>query len=195
MCREWSAVLILLLLTACAQQPHKEAEDAAKPVIKLSEDDSIKYNKALSDIKRKRYKQADAVLDKLIASYPDAAGPLANKAVIFSNKMELVKAEQYFLKALEKNDKLAQVRNNLAVVYRKKGEFGRAKEMLEAAIVSNPYYANAYYNLAILYELYLQQPEKALENYQLYLDLTKAGDKQVTKWISMLQRQIKAGRK
>jgi len=89
---------------------------------------------------------------------------------------------------------LVQVRNHLAVIYRKKGKFSKAKDMLDAAIATDPYYANAYYNLGILYELYLQVPEKALENYQLYLDLKKQGDKRVAQWVSLLQRQLKAAK-
>ena len=80
------------------------------------------------------------------------------------------------------------------MLFRKQGRFTDARHMLEQAIVSDPYYALAYYNLGILYELYLQEPEKALENYQLYLDLMKQGDKQVEQWVSLLQRQIKAGK-
>lgn len=195
MFNKWSLIgFVVLLLTACAQEVIKHPVKVDKPVVKLLESDQRVYNKALWDIKEKRFAKANVILDKLILKYPRAAGPYANKGVIFARKDKLDKAEQYFLKALANNAKLVQARNHLAVVYRKKGKFIQAKNMLDAAIAADPYYANAYYNLGILYELYLQEPEKALENYQLYLDLKKTGDKQVAQWVSLLQRQIKAGR-
>lgn len=192
---KWSVIgLVVLLMTACSQETIKENVKPDKPVVKLAESDQRAYNKALWDIKEKRFTKAHVILDKLILKYPEAAGPYANKGVIFAKRKMNDKAESYFLKALDKNPKLVQARNHLAVVYRIKGKFKQAKAMLDAAIATDPYYANAYYNLGILYELYLQVPEKALENYQLYLDLKKSGDKQVAQWVSILQRQIKAGK-
>lgn len=192
---KWGVIgLVVLIMTACSQETINENVKPDKPVVKLAESDQRAYNKALWDIKEKRFTNAHVILDKLILKYPEAAGPYANKGVIFSKRKMYDKAESYFLKALDKNAKLVQARNHLAVVYRIKGKFKQAKAMLDAAIVTDPYYANAYYNLGILYELYLQVPEKALENYQLYLDLKKSGDKQVAQWVSILQRQIKAGK-
>lgn len=188
--------IVLLLLTGCAQEIVRDVSPVKpeKPQVVLSAADKQAYNKALANIKSKKYKKAEVILDSLLKKYPDAAGVLANKGIIFVKRKDLDNAETYFLKALEKNEKLVQVRNHLAVLYRKKGEFNKARDMLDAAIATDPYYANAYYNLGILYELYLQVPEKALANYQLYLDLKKGGDKQVSQWVSLLQRQLKAAK-
>lgn len=187
--------LVVAFLSGCAQEAVKVTVKPEPPVVQLSEPDKRVYNKALWDIKEKRFSKALVILNNLIKKYPDASGPLANMGVIFSKTNKEDEAEKYFLMALAKNKKLVQARNYLAVLYRKKGKFTEARDMLNAAIVIDPYYANAYYNLGVLYELYLQKPEKALENYQLYLDLKKGGDKQVALWVSLLQRQIKAGNK
>ena len=194
MYRKWSFIIILLLISGCAQESVKTTTKPDKPQVVLADSDKRLYNKALWDIKKKRYKKAEVILNKLISKYPDASGPLPNKGVIYSVRKDLAEAEKLFLQALSKNKNLVQARNYLAVLYRKQGKFKEAKDMLDAAIAADPYYANAYYNLGILYELYLQKPEKALENYQLYLDLKKDGDKQVSQWISLLQRQISAGK-
>jgi len=197
MCRKWNYLwLVLILFSGCAQEVVKESQPLkpAKPQVVLAEADKRAYSKALTAIKSKKYKKAESILNGLLKKYPDAAGPLANKGIIYVKRHKLDKATEYFLKALKINEKLVQVRNHLAVIYRQKGKFNQAKDMLDAAIATDPYYANAYYNLGILYELYLQVPEKALENYQLYLDLQKGGDKQVTQWVSLLQRQLKAAK-
>jgi len=187
--------LLLVIVAGCSQEVvRQEPLKPTKPQVVLAEKDKQAYRKALSHIKAKRYKKATGILDGLLKKYPDAAGVLANRGIIFVKRKDLDKAEEYFVKAIKINDKLVQVRNHLAVLYRLKGKFTQARDMLDAAIATDPYYANAYYNLGILYELYLQQPEKALENYQLYLDLKKGGDKQVSQWVSLLQRQLKAGK-
>lgn len=196
MVSKWSLIgVAVLLLSACTQEAVRDNVKPDKPIVKLDKSDQRTFNKALWNIKEKHYTKANTILDKLIAKYPGAAGPYANKGIIYSKRKKYDKAVKYFLKALENNASLVQARNHLAVVYRVQGKFTQAKEMLEAAIATDPYYANAYYNLGILYELYLQKPEKALENYQLYLDLKKSGDKRVAQWVSLLQRQIKAGKK
>jgi len=195
MSRKWNLMLLIVLLSGCAQEAVREVVKPIKPVVKLAETDKRAYNKALWAIKEKRFSEAEVILDKLIKKYPQAAGPLANKGVIYAKKNKLKKATEFLQKALTINDRLVQVRNHLAVVYRKQGKFSDARSMLDAAIVTDPYYANAYYNLGILYELYLQDAKKALENYQFYLDLKKGGDKQVAQWVSLLQRQIKAANK
>jgi len=187
--------LLLVIVAGCSQDVVKQQTiKPTKPQVVLAEKDKQAYQKALSHIKSRRYKKAGSILDALLKKYPDAAGVLANKGIVFVKQKKLDKAEEYFLKSLKVNDQLVQVRNHLAVLYRLKGKFKQARDMLDAAIATNPYYANAYYNLGILYELYLQVPEKALENYQLYLDLKKGGDKQVSQWVSLLQRQLKAGK-
>ena len=187
--------LLLVVVAGCSQDVVKQQTiKPTKPQVVLAEKDKQAYQKALSHIKSRRYKKAGSILDALLKKYPDAAGVLANKGIVFVKQKKLDKAEEYFLKSLKVNDQLVQVRNHLAVLYRLKGKFKQARDMLDAAIATNPYYANAYYNLGILYELYLQVPEKALENYQLYLDLKKGGDKQVSQWVSLLQRQLKAGK-
>lgn len=197
---KWNWVLICLLLalmSGCSQDAVKqqaESKKPAKPKVVLAAADKQSYKKALKLIQAKQYKKAGARLDQLLAKYPEAAGPIANKGIIFTRQQKYDKAEAYFLKALKINDKLVQVRNHLAVLYRIQGKFKQARDMLDAAIATDPYYANAYYNLGILYELYLQVPEKALENYQLYLDLKENGDKQVSQWVSLLQRQLKASK-
>lgn len=195
MCHKWNFFwLVLILLSGCAQEVVREVAKPVKPQVVLAAADKQAYNKALGYIKSKRLKNAESILNKLLKKYPNAAGPLANKGIIYVKQNKLKKASEHFIKALEVNEKLIQVRNHLAVIYRKQGKFTEAKNMLDAAIATDPYYANAYYNLGILYELYLQVPEKALENYQLYLDLKKGGDKQVSQWVSLLQRQVRGAK-
>ncbi|MDH5392660.1 MAG: tetratricopeptide repeat protein [Gammaproteobacteria bacterium] len=182
----------LVFLTGCAQVSLNNVLNSRDQQQSMTDSDKREYIKALEGIKKKRLKKAQVILNRLLKKYPDASGVLANKGLIYAKKAKLDKAETFLEKALQINDKLVQARNHLAVVYRKQGKFSEAGQMLQAAIVTNPYYANAYYNLGILNELYLDEPAIALENYRLYLDLKKGGDKRVSQWVSLLQRQLKS---
>lgn len=187
-----SIILCLFVLTGCVPEMVKVLNGTADQQLAMSNSDKRAYKKALEGIKKKRLKKAQVILNRLLKKYPKASGVLANKAVIYAKRKKLNKAESFFEKALNINENLFQARNHLSVIYRKKGKFSAAEKTLEAAIVTNPYYANAYYNLGILQELYLHKPAKALLNYRLYLDLKKGGDKRVSQWVSLLQRQLKA---
>ena len=56
----------------------------------------------------------------------------------------------------------------------------------------DPNYANAYLNLGVLCELYLQQPERALQAYERYLELSPSPDARVNAWVSELKKRIGA---
>jgi tetratricopeptide (TPR) repeat protein len=186
----------LMILAGCSQNAVKEtdAEQSVKPQVVLAEADKKIYRQALVALKNNKLPDAEKVLDQLIKKYPEASGPLANKGILLVRQNKPDEAELMFIEALKYNPKLVQAMNHLAVLYRKKGKFTEARELFDAAIATDPYYNVAYYNLGILYEIYLQNPEKALENYRLYLDLKKGEDKEVSQWVSLLQRQISQAR-
>lgn len=187
-----SLAACIFFMSGCSQNAVKPAAEvtAEKPLVVLAAADKKIYTSALNALKAGKLDTAEKSLDSLIKKYPQASGPLANKGILLVKKDQLKQAEAMFKTALEHNPKLVPAMNHLAVLYRKQGRFNEAREMFDTAIATDPYYNLAYYNLGILYELYLQNPEKALENYRLYLDLKKGEDKEVAQWVSLLQRQI-----
>ncbi len=60
------------------------------------------------------------------------------------------------------------------------------------ALELQPDYADAHLNLGILLELYLQQPQAALEHYARYHQLEGDQDKRVNLWITDLKRRLSA---
>ena len=58
--------------------------------------------------------------------------------------------------------------NQLGIVYRKLGRFKEADDAYQRAVQIDPNYAIAYLNLGVLCDLYLQQPQRALEAYERY---------------------------
>lgn len=102
-----------------------------------------------------------------------------------------MKQKNSFNRALEINPNNIYALNQLGFLYRRQGDFSRAKASYEKAIVINSDYAYAHLNLGILYDLYLYDLEKAIEQYQIYKELSKDDEKQIEKWIFELERRHK----
>jgi hypothetical protein len=60
-----------------------------------------------------------------------------------------------------------------------------------SAIAAEPNYAPAHLNLGVLYDLYMGEPQKALDQYQRYLEI--AGEnKQIAGWVVELRKRVGA---
>jgi tetratricopeptide (TPR) repeat protein len=103
----------------------------------------------------------------------------------------LPEAETAFKAALERNPANAVAGNELGIVQRKRGKFTEAEATYQRTIAAQPDYAPTYLNLGVLYDLYLAQPQKALEQYEHNIQL--AGDnKQVAGWMVELKKRVGA---
>jgi tetratricopeptide (TPR) repeat protein len=79
--------------------------------------------------------------------------------------------------------------NDLGVAYRQQGQFIKARDAYEQAIALDPSHAAAHLNLGILHDLYLREPQRALELYDQYLALTQGPDATVSKWIADIRNR------
>ena len=92
--------------------------------------------------------------------------------------------------AVERNGNNAQAFNQLGIVYRKLGRFKEADVAYQRAVQIDPNYAIAYLNLGVLCDLYLQQPQRALEAYERYLALAGAPDEKVSGWVTEIKKRL-----
>jgi tetratricopeptide (TPR) repeat protein len=100
-------------------------------------------------------------------------------------------AEAAFHAALDRNPDNVIANDELGIVERKLGKFTEAEAAYQHTIAVEPSYAPAYLNLGVLYDLYLAEPQKALEQFEHYLTL--AGDnKQVAGWVIELRKRVGA---
>ena len=93
---------------------------------------------------------------------------------------------------MERNDRDAVAHNHLGILERRKGEFEAALTWYRRAIEIDDAYARAHLNLGILYDIYLQDLEKALRQYQTYQALISEEDSQVAGWIVDIERRLKS---
>ncbi|MEA3196251.1 MAG: hypothetical protein QOF32_303, partial [Gammaproteobacteria bacterium] len=101
----------------------------------------------------------------------------------------LPEAESAFKTALELKPTDAVAGNELGIVERKLGKFAEAEAAYQRTIAAEPNYAPAHLNLGVLYDLYLAEPQKALNEFERYIEI--AGEnKQVAGWVVELRKRV-----
>ena len=135
---------------------------------------------------------AEQAFRKIAADYPQYSGALVNLGILQAKQGRLEDAEKSFQSALERNASNAAALNQLGIVYRKLGRFQEADQSYQRAVQADPNYANAYLNLGVLCDLYLQQPERALEAYERYLEVAASPDGRVKTWVAELRKRLGA---
>jgi len=162
---------------------------AAAPVV--PERAAQQYAKALQLMKSGRNTDAELEFKELVVEYPQLSGPQLNLGLLYLRDSRLPEAEATFKAALEHEPANAVAGNELGIVERKLGKFAEAEAAYQRTIAAEPNYAPAHLNLGVLYDLYLAQPQKALDQFERYLEI--AGDnKQVAGWVVELRKRVGA---
>lgn len=133
---------------------------------------------------------AEHALRGLAEAYPGYAGPLLNLGLLHAKAGRLDEAEKSLKAAIERNPNSAPAFNHLGIVYRRLGRFAEAEAAYQQALTVDPNYANAYLNLGVLCDLYLQQPERALEAFERYLQVAATPDAKVSAWVNELKTRL-----
>jgi tetratricopeptide (TPR) repeat protein len=138
-------------------------------------------------------KAADAAVEfkQLTLAYPELSGPYVNLGLVYLQSSLLPQAEEAFKAALDHNPGSVVAANELGIAERRLGKFKEAEAAYQRTIASDPGYAPAYLNLGVLYDLYLAEPQKALDQFEHYIQL--AGEnKQVAGWVVELRKRVGA---
>jgi tetratricopeptide (TPR) repeat protein len=147
------------------------------------------YSQALQMMKSNRLTDAELEFKQLTVAYPQFAGPQLNLGLLYLNASRLPEAEAAFKAALQTSPANPIAGDELGIVERKLGKFADAEAAYLHAIAAEPNYAPAHLNLGVLYDLYLEEPQKALEQFQRYIEI--AGEnKQVSGWLIELRKRV-----
>jgi tetratricopeptide (TPR) repeat protein len=142
-------------------------------------------------MKSGRSTDAELEFKQLIVAYPQFVGPQLNLGLLYLHDSKLTEAEAAFKAALQAAPANAVAGDELGIVERRLGKFTDAEAAYLRAISAEPNYAPAHLNLGVLYDLYLAEPQKALEQFERYLEI--AGEnKQVAGWVIELRKRVGA---
>jgi tetratricopeptide (TPR) repeat protein len=149
------------------------------------------YAQALQLMKSGRNTDAELEFKALVVAYPQFTGPQVNLGLLYLRDSRLPEAEAAFKAALEQKPTDVVAGNELGIALRRLGKFTEAEAAYRRTIAAEPNYAPAHLNLGVLYDLYLAQPQKALEEFERYLEI--AGEnKQVAGWVVELRKRVGA---
>jgi tetratricopeptide (TPR) repeat protein len=149
------------------------------------------YAQALQLMKSGRNTDAELELKELVIGYPQLTGPQLNLGLLYMRDSRLAEAEAAFKAALERKPTNAVAGNELGIVERKLGKFAEAEAAYRRTIAAEPNYAPAHLNLGVLYDLYLAQPQKALDEFERYIEIV-GENKQVAGWVVELRKRVGA---
>jgi tetratricopeptide (TPR) repeat protein len=196
----------LALLAACQSAPPRSsppapAERAGAPgeagsaasvdAAPIPERATQQYAQALQLMKSGRNTDAELEFKELAVGYPQLTGPQLNLGLLYLRDSRLAEAEAAFKAALELKPDNAVAGNELGIVERRLGKFAEAEAAYQRTIAAEPNYAPAHLNLGVLYDLYLAQPQKALDEFERYIQI--AGEnKQVAGWVVELRKRVGA---
>jgi Flp pilus assembly protein TadD len=150
------------------------------------------YEQAIAALKTGATEQALTLLTRLSLDAPDKPRLFTNLGLTHFRLHQAELAEQAFQQAIARNPDDAVAHNHLGIIQRQQGRFQDALLEYRRAIEIDSRYARAHLNLGILFDLYLQDLEKALQQYRKYLDLTSEENAQVAGWIVDIERRLKS---
>lgn len=192
------AAVLLGQILACQTLPPEAVDDSASATagedVKPAEADPAQSLYELALWSAQNDKTADAIsqFEQVIALNPSFQRAYTNLGLLQLQQGELEQAKKSFENAINQDKSDAIAYTHLAVIQRQQGEFAQAKQNYQKAIEIDAGYAKAYLNYGILLDIYLQDLELALRQYETYQQLLDQPDETVEKWIVDLKRRIES---
>lgn len=162
---------------------------------KLAKAAETQYRAALSLMKSGDLDEAISRFKSLSAQYPLLSGPVVNQGIALRKQGKLKQAKALLQDALFKKYQNPYLLNELGAINRDLGNFKQAKQAYLSAIRIDAAYSTPHFNLAVLADLYLHDPELALQEFTIYQSMQEKPAKKVKGWIKEIKRRIKRMKK
>ncbi len=184
------AVLLLLLaaLSGCVAQSSATRSTKVQDV-KVSSEVQETFDQALQLLQAEQYETAITLLESVIEQEQRLTAPYINLAMAYRHTGNEKLAEENLLKALAIDQAQPVANNELGILYRKQGRFNDAKKVYINALSEYPDYLPVIKNLGILCDIYMRDPQCALEQFEKYQQYAPE-DKTVEVWIADLKTRI-----
>ncbi|WP_455207586.1 tetratricopeptide repeat protein [Kaarinaea lacus] len=152
-----------------------QANCLPKGVIEISENFGVdpevrgEFNQSVALLNEEKYSEAIKLLKAVSGKTSKFSAPYINLGIAYARTNELEKAEENFKKALEISAQHPVANNELGLIYRKTGRYEEARQLYESLLAMYPDFLPARKNLGVLCDIYIQDLNCALEQYEEYL--------------------------
>lgn len=146
-----------------------------KGVIEISEQFGVdpkirgEFNQAVMYLNQQNYPEAIKLLLAVAGKTSKFSAPYINLGIAYAHTDDMEKAEENLKKALDINNQHPVAQNELGLVYRKTGRYVEARQLYETLLALYPDFLPARKNLGVLCDIYIQDLNCALEQYEEYL--------------------------
>ena len=149
------------------------------------------FAQAVALLQAGKLTDAELELKQLILAYPEYPGPYVNLGLLYERAGKYAEAEQALRQAhAEGHAQRTDLLPNWASPIASWAASRTPRVRMRQAIKIDPNYAPAHLNLGVLCDLYLQQPQRALEALERYMELSGNSDKRVATWIAELKARV-----
>ena len=176
-------------ISACSSADGDQNDCELKSVIKITQRIGVnpevreEFNTAISLLNDEKYPEAIRLLKGVTGKTSKFTAPYINLGIAYARTGEMDKAEKSLKQALEINARHPVANNELGIVYRKTGQYKKALEHYRIAVNTYPDFLPARKNLGVLCDIYMQDLDCALEQYEEYLK-RRPDDEKVKIWIA-----------
>ncbi|MEJ2507934.1 MAG: tetratricopeptide repeat protein [Gammaproteobacteria bacterium] len=147
------------------------------------------FQQAIVLLKKGNYPDAIRMLKTVTGKTTKFSGPFIDLGIAYEQTKEYKKAEQNLKKALTIYPMHPAALNELGIVYRKTGRYSDARKVYEKLLHAYPNYMPAHKNLGVLCDIYIQDLDCALKQYETYLK-SEPDDKKVKIWVADVKRRM-----
>lgn len=161
-------------------------------VVRIGSDVRGDYQAAVVMLRQERFDDGIALLEDVTARSPELSAPHIDLGVAYGRVGDYDQAEQHLQTALSLAPNHPVALTELGIVYRRTGRFDEARDSYGRALEIHPYYHYALRNLGVLCDLYLNDLECALQQYEAYAALV-VDDAPVQIWIADIKNRLGAG--
>ncbi len=206
-------ILVQLLLIGCAGRPVAIVTSPKSPADDISDASAerpqanpyLQGRQTVPAEAQRRFVQAQILIEKeewqgallelqaLAESYPKLSGTCLNLALLHRQLGDAEQAELWFQRSIANNASNIGAYNEYGIFLREQGRFAEAEAIYLLALEQWEASADTHRNIGILYDLYVGEPQKALQHYYRYQVLSGETDREVAGWIADLERRQQSG--
>lgn len=164
-------------------------------VIEISENYGVdpevrkEFDQAVILLQEEKYSEAIRILKGVSGKTSKFSAPYINLGIAYERTNELEKAEENFKHALEINKLHPVAQNELGMVYRRTGRYTEAQQLYQSLLAMYPDFLPARKNYGVLCDIYIQDLNCALEQYQEYLKGIP-DDEKVKIWVADVKSRM-----